>query len=1852
MAEELNPLTGLPYDGAATIDTTSGEAKEINPLTKEAYAEPPKITLGSSTGYDQSVLMSTDYLDKTRDIDKFAKYNVPRGQLLDWEEIRAMNQSTADKWGNGIAKAGVTTIGAVAENTLGIIFGLGELAFGSGDYYDNTIGKTVDKTNEWMRENMPNYLTSEEQNMSTFEKLGTANFWADTVANGLGYSIGSIATMYVTGGLGPISGLARAGKAALGASRTAALYNASKAIVNGTKLGTQLAKGASFGAKFARHGQVLETGLMMSLAEGSVEARETKNTVRENLISAYVERNGLDSKSDIPAAELKAIEETASAAGNANFAANLAVLTPTNLLMFGRGMTGYKAAMKANRDVVYDAAAKKAVSKFANNKTWQNVLERMKAVGKNGVEESIQEGSQFLSGQTSESYFTERHTNNGHGDMAGSLSDAWSKTIGSQEGLESMLVGFITGSIMGGGQSIVNKEYSSRVKNAQMIADVINGGFLDNSKNQVINASAMSAATKQMQAALESGDIKAYKDAQYKLLSYNALAALENGSFDVFIEKYEDTKSLDDAEFAKLFNITDKDGNALDLEKTLDKTKNKIVDDHIKKLRNFESVYNNVTDRFALPERVTGLPRLLQNKEARETADKVYNDRKVLQTMLILNGAEVASKTQRMFDMEAKMKEIVDKNSLAGVAGINIDMESVLQDFSKSRKDPGTRDAAEEGKDFDGTKRETELRERFVQAYRSLQTVDPLAAQEFGELVKDYVSLSSEINQALDSYNKLASDPYAQAAFVKETEAKEKAKIAAEQTKAANEAIEKAETAEEITDQLPNLKEGTPERAAAVKKAKELQKKQDAKRAKYLKIGNSLQETLDKLESIDTKDMSSLEIAALKDAIGITKKRLEAAKNGDLEVTPPTEEPSQPDGPLKDDTQEAYKDNPVDGYTEDGRTFQINGATYYNNFPDPLDAIKRDYDTDEVFAVVLEDEDGNTHTFRAPEALVDMIAWNIIQGELVRMEGQPTLEDKNSQFYDDVNDAIKKKNEKILKNRPVDETDSSLRLEIYSLKIDQRAAIENRDMYRAALYAAGATKEDLKNDPQLKEYSKTIRSLGQQIASRKRILKLRAQDLALTTDEFIMAQGQAADKVKEAQELANLVDNQIKEAEEKIEFLKSERQRYIEGRDMDSAEAAAYDLKKETERLQELQADKREAAALLKLEQNNLNSLTNEKDDQSTEDGQQDEQPAAPTVEQQESERQDQDRVESTEEERASIAEQREEALNSIIGITKISNGKETTVYQIQKPIKGERPAGLKDYPTEQEIIDEINKFYDNKLADLEGTEESAGTDEQLVEKQVVDKKEIDDASKPVVSSGPASTGFITGKEAEDLIGPAPAPEMPPITENEPTFGESLYQAAVPPEEGTTPGESVSIPMKAAFSDPSANNPANNKSYIEVVDGSPRSVGDELENRQMLDTLQVGDVVEFEIIENDFFVENHKGKPTEMEYLPIYYKKDGVIVGKLQRSTSQEKIDLVNKLREGKKVTSTISEIIAPNFNNAKTREGTPYYYDPRESLGDNPTLVFSTVTDGEFQQFTTGQEGAGFIDLSDKDASNVYPGAVLFYVPSSQRPGSEHTVALASTANLNQDAQDAVIEALQNKDVNRASQIVANSTSIELEGQKLAPTFLHFGEFNNETGPYLVYRSPVNRSERLVQISLDDFNKAMLGKPFRIGFVELDGENFVPVKNVKAEEHDFMRENFVSDFKNFLKAKKYHVDRELGNSTEPYSSPVYPNNTYSTYKEYLFSAQEIGQARPGGNGYNAILTTDLVRTSSGLFHNPVISFSAEKTDTLNYKDVAERVKFASTETSQAMQGMIDEMGISPFADQTPREDFNNDCKI
>ena len=139
-----------------------------------------------------------------------------------------------------------------------------------------------------MREAMPNYRTQAEREMSIGQKLGTANFWADTVANGFGYSIGSLATMWLTGGVGVVGRGAKAMQ----------LYNASKAVANGTKVGQALSKGNKMNG-FVNAASMAEMGLYMSLAESSVEARETQKNTYEALLQRTLQENELTDPSQL-----------------------------------------------------------------------------------------------------------------------------------------------------------------------------------------------------------------------------------------------------------------------------------------------------------------------------------------------------------------------------------------------------------------------------------------------------------------------------------------------------------------------------------------------------------------------------------------------------------------------------------------------------------------------------------------------------------------------------------------------------------------------------------------------------------------------------------------------------------------------------------------------------------------------------------------------------------------------------------------------------------------------------------------------------------------------------------------------------------------------------------------------------------------------------------------------------------------------------------------------------------------------------------------------------------------------------------------------------------------------------------------------------------------------------------------------------------------------------------------------------------------------------------------------------------------------------------------------------------------
>lgn len=133
-----------------------------------------------------------------------SKYdNIPLFGLGDLNEYRAQSQTTIDKWLNAAAKMGTLALTTFADNYLGTAYGIinmgvqaasGNIQSG-GDllnaFVDNPVSSFLQGVNNYMEEAMPNYYTEEEKNRPWYQKLGTANFWADGVLKNAGFMVGT-----------------------------------------------------------------------------------------------------------------------------------------------------------------------------------------------------------------------------------------------------------------------------------------------------------------------------------------------------------------------------------------------------------------------------------------------------------------------------------------------------------------------------------------------------------------------------------------------------------------------------------------------------------------------------------------------------------------------------------------------------------------------------------------------------------------------------------------------------------------------------------------------------------------------------------------------------------------------------------------------------------------------------------------------------------------------------------------------------------------------------------------------------------------------------------------------------------------------------------------------------------------------------------------------------------------------------------------------------------------------------------------------------------------------------------------------------------------------------------------------------------------------------------------------------------------------------------------------------------------------------------------------------------------------------------------------------------------------------
>jgi hypothetical protein len=576
----IDPITGLPLSNV--VDPITGEPfKNLRQLStyRHNYAKQPE-QINPSTGWAMS----------TGDFSNYSAYDVPVSpRPFDMEELRARNQGTGEKWARGLGKFGVTA-GSSFINTFTGMMGMVDWGIDVVNPYTTAdLAKTQAKwaraidTEKWRdaaRESMPHYYTKEElANTGTFGNMFTANFASDKLLDGLGFFVGTAAATYMTGGF---SLLGTVGKTAQ-ISRGLAAWKAATTLRSGKSIGKALsaARDTKFWAsKIGGKVAYLESTAYMSMGEAALEARETGRMTFEKLKTAAESRKTLAGEDpNLTPQELQQLKLQALEAEGAAFYGNLAVLIPSNALMFRgilrpfnkAGVTSkfLRATTKAERSAGMGNVVDKLAGLPAGVRQVAQAARFTAPLTTRMATEGSEEAAQFAIQEGITDYQLARMQNNGLGELAESLINSNKikalgealpeignrayETFSNPDSREQFIIGALVG-LIGGGRGAVEEAKAKRE-----MRDVQEKLFNDpNFYKLAAKGEATSAAAeyvKAMERAEKAGDQQLYEYFQKRFQTAQILNHYETGSLDQFRAMMKDAELLEEGEFKKLFEI-------------------------------------------------------------------------------------------------------------------------------------------------------------------------------------------------------------------------------------------------------------------------------------------------------------------------------------------------------------------------------------------------------------------------------------------------------------------------------------------------------------------------------------------------------------------------------------------------------------------------------------------------------------------------------------------------------------------------------------------------------------------------------------------------------------------------------------------------------------------------------------------------------------------------------------------------------------------------------------------------------------------------------------------------------------------------------------------------------------------------------------------------------------------------------------------------------------------------------------------------------------------------------------------------------------------------------------------------
>lgn len=497
------------------------------------------------------------------------------------------SQGRTEKWMRGLGKfVGKTALyglGGVIQPFYGIYAGVSRGNFNA--VFDNDFTGWLDDQDKKMDYGLAHYYNREERDMNFLQSMTTANFWSNDFLSGLAFTVGAMLSSAVYSGAGLMN-----------LARTGARAGVALARIGNAASDTKKALGAYLRAARIgqRVGKGLDTAAFLGAStawEASVEARSMLMEAEENFRQSYRNAYGRG----VPYEELMKFRADNANAANAVFAANVGILSLSNIAMFGDmfGMDlGVDKFIKRNIFGVGAERMDNGMLRTITPKKWQKIAGNTFNIIKRPVLEGLyEEGLQGVASRSAEDWVESRYNPMAIRQNIGymeAIKNGFKETYGSSQGWKEIGIGMIIGSVMGGKTFGGIKEWSQDMsRNKGMVeAYNANAGALTEAAVRAIRGSmALNAQLSGVDTSYESGGRiinKDFSDAVFNRLRYDS----EMGMLDDTKENFRTVvESIPNSDIASDMNMTDEQVNEY---------KSNLISKFNKKVNNF-----TMANRFA-----------------------------------------------------------------------------------------------------------------------------------------------------------------------------------------------------------------------------------------------------------------------------------------------------------------------------------------------------------------------------------------------------------------------------------------------------------------------------------------------------------------------------------------------------------------------------------------------------------------------------------------------------------------------------------------------------------------------------------------------------------------------------------------------------------------------------------------------------------------------------------------------------------------------------------------------------------------------------------------------------------------------------------------------------------------------------------------------------------------------------------------------------------------------------------------------------------------------------------------------------------------------------------------------------